>query len=356
MTSVLLDSWEAEAAPVTLEAAELLADVYLIPFVAWFQNDLPMLPVLDFRRGDPNSNVLSYEAHRRLATFERLYDTVTRLLVALGDIESAATPSLPALDRDDGVDAEAVGERVRRSLGIDDDTQLSWRSQDEAFTSIRGRVEANRVFVFEGQAPLDSLRAAARWDDRGPAAIFLNSGDSTTAKTFSLLHEYVHLARRAGDSATVLCDPSDAQAATDSGLVEERIANRAAAAALVPASLLDLVLPSILPDGPFPEWPPALRLRVQRTFHVSSIVIGIRLHHLRGSGAPRWRSIWRAPNPENRGRRVPNAVRLRRLLGNRGTDLVRRAMDQQVASAAEVARSLGDKVADVALVVGESVA
>lgn len=348
-TCASLGKWESGSIPVTLEVAELLSDLYLVPFTAWFQEKLPVDPVLDFRKR-PGTQKLAYESRRQLAGFDRAYTTVQRALVTLGELEEASTPILPTAPRHEGEDdPERLGALMRRALDLTDDIQLQWANQDAAQSELRRLIEAAGVFVFEMPFPLYDIRAAARWDDAGPAAILLNSSDAPAARMFSLLHEYAHLARRATANATLICDPSEATTDRNSILSEERMANRAAAAALVPSTLLDLVLPSNLPAGAFDSWPSQLRSRVRNTFHVSQEVIGIRLFQLKRTPAPRWHPIWRKRQEDARGRSLPGTERIKRRLGMRGSDVVRRALNARAVSAAEVARSLGVRASDISL-------
>ncbi len=347
----LLASWERGIKPLTLEAAEVLANIYFLRFPALFQAKLPADPIRDFRSATTRPRALSYESHRALRLFDDYYAATQRVLRALGEAESVSLPRLRPADFGDA-DPEALAGTVRALLELDDDVQLLWRTQEAACRDMVARVEASGVFVFHLGLPLGEVRGASRWEASGPPCILINSRDAGTAQLFTLVHEYVHLLLRDLQQDLAVCDPSDQQALGKNGATEERFVNRVAAAVLVPASLLDLALPSRVPSGPLESWPKELQGQLQRVFHVSREVIGIRLFHLDRAGAPTWRRIWRQPSAEPFGRSRPGSEKLRLSLGAKATALLARAVQSEVASPAELSRMLGAKVSDVATVLG----
>ncbi len=330
----------------TLAEVEALASAYLIPFTAFF-GTLPERPVHDFRlAADAGESTLSYDTWRRLSTFDTYYEVARELSGALGESERETLIPKATLPLSTSADEiEPLGERMRATLGITDTLQQSWPDEDAARLAVQERIENTGTFVFSLSLPLGECRGASRWDEGGPPAILLNAADSSSARLFTLAHEYAHLMFAPPSRPTAICDP--AQRAADRR--EEHIANRVAAAALVPRSLLALALPPTPPEGAYREWPPAMKRDIRQTFKVSHDVIGIRLHHLGiASGVRLTKGFWRQPGSGfARGSAGTRAERYRRAFGHKGADMVRRALEAELASPVEIAGLLDTKVADV---------
>lgn len=334
----------------TLAEVEALALTYLVPFTAFF-GTLPERPVHDFRlAADAEESALSYDTWRRLSTFDGYYELARELIGALGESESGLAIPKAALPPSTSADAiEPPGERMRAALGITDTIQQSWSDEEAARLDVQERIEATGVFVFSLSLPLGECRGASRWDAGGPPAILLNTADSPAAQLFTLAHEYAHLMfAPPSPRPTAICDPAKR------GADEERIANRVAAAALVPRSLLERVLPPARPEGAYRDWPSPMKRDIQQAFKVSHDVIGIRLRHLGIASAVRvTKGFWRQPAPGfGRGSRT-RAERYRRAFGGKGVDLARRALEAERVSPVEIAKLLDAKVADVESAFGD---
>lgn len=329
----------------TLAEVEALAFTYLVPFTAFFST-LPERPVHDFRlAADAKESALSYDTWRRLSTFDGYYELARELIGALGESEQGLAIPKATLPPSTSADAiEPLGEQMRAALGITDAIQQSWPNEEAARLAVQERIEATGVFVFSLSLPLGECRGASRWDAGGPPAILLNTADSPAAQLFTLAHEYAHLMFAPPSRPTAICDP--ARRGADER--EERIANRAAAAALVPRSLIERALPPARPGGAYRDWPSPMKRDIQQVFKVSHDVIGIRLYHL-GIASEAWvtKGFWRQPAPGfGRGTRT-RAERYRRAFGGKGVDLARRALEAERVSPVEIAKLLDAKVADV---------
>lgn len=334
---------EAGADRPTLAEVEAFASVYLVPFTAFF-GTLPERSVHDFRlAADAEESALSYDTWRRLSTFDGYYELARDLLGALGESESGlAIPTEPLPPSTSTDDTDPLGERMRAALGITDTLQQSWPDEEAARLAVQERIEATGVFVFSLSLPLGECRGASRWDAGGPPAILLNTADSPAAQLFTLAHEYAHLMFAPRTRPTAICDPAKR------GADEERIANRVAAAALVPRNLLETVLPPARPEGAYRDWPAAMKRDIRQAFKVSHDVIGIRLHHL-DIASEAWvtKDFWRQPGPGfGRGSRT-RAERYRRAFGGKGVDLARRALEAERVSPVGIAKLLDAKFSDI---------
>ena len=94
-----------------------------------------------------------------------------------------------------------IVDRIRKDLGLDEIWYEQCRDAREAFSYIRGRLEACGVIVMMSGVvgknthrvlDVDEFRAFAMADAWAPL-IFINTADSNSAKLFSLLHEVAHI-------------------------------------------------------------------------------------------------------------------------------------------------------------------
>jgi len=335
-------SWERGSAP-TLEEAEALARTYLLPFAALFQDEFRQPQLTDFRMGPQGQRYsLSYETMVALDRFSRFYLAAKAITSALGMSEDARVLSgNPAAIRDQQ-DVEEFASATRGHLGVSDEHQTSWRTDEAALAGWQEAVEASGVFVFAYPLPVSELRGASRWELAGPPAILLNNVDVVPARIFTIIHEYAHLAFSPEHDHTILCDPS-----SSGGQHEERVANRIAAAVLVPRSILLESVPTSIPSLDYRLWPDRDKRRLRKATNASQAVIGIRLKDLgivEDAGISK--SFWRSQTPM-RGRKRATAVRYRDYLGKRTLLYARRALDADLLSVGQLCRALGLKADDV---------
>ena len=196
--------------------------------------------------------------------------------------------------------------------------------------------------VFRIPMPVEEVRGLSRWERGGPPVVALNTADSPVGQMFTLQHEVGHLVLRV-DSGT-LCDPHVPVPRN-----EERIANAFAAEVLVPAAdLLDA-----LPEGGWPssfrDWPVAVRRDLRERFHVSTAVIGIRLHELGVVADSGYRPFWRTEAGRGRGGGSATYKRYRRYFGDLATSLIGRALREERIATSELARTLRLKASDIEL-------
>ena len=335
-------SWESGERP-TLEQAEALARAYLLPFAALFQEESPESHVLDFRLGpEGERRPLSYAAIEALDRFLGFYLAAREIAEGLHTLDEVIVPARPASTLRDEQDIEHFAAETRKIFGVSDELQQSWSSDAQALDAWRQAVEGLGVFVFSQPAPVSELRGASRWEPGGPPAILLNSNDGEAARIFTLIHEYTHLTFSREHADTVLCDPS-----SGGGPHEERLANRIAAAVIVPQDMLLQALPTPVPSADYRVWPSSVKSRIRKSVNASHAVIGIRLRQLGIVGdAGVQRYFWRQEGPRY-GKRQPTWMSYRRYLGTRTIAYARRALDAEVLSVADLSRALGLKVDDL---------
>ena len=128
---------------------------------------------------------------------------------------------------------EELAARIRSFLRVSDVEQKGWRAG--AFEKWRAKIEASGALVFLiPNLPLPEMRGVAIAETLVPL-ILVNAKDRTNGRTFTLLHEFCHLAVRA--SGVSGFSPDDDTARSPATKIE-RFCNAVAAATLVPAKSL----------------------------------------------------------------------------------------------------------------------
>jgi Zn-dependent peptidase ImmA (M78 family)/transcriptional regulator with XRE-family HTH domain len=328
----------------TLPEAEAMAMVYVIPFVGWFGRELPEIRTHDYRLvGSNSSKPLSYASWVRLHDLGRLVAVAEAAAAAIGaEREGSAVPSIAGVDPEAAEDVETAATKLRAALGWTLPQQMGWKGTQEALDALVARLEVLGISVFFLSLPLDEIRGVSRWQEGGIPAIMVNQSDARAAQLFTLAHEFVHLTLHADGGAAALCDPRET--VLPGSRNAEAVANRVAAALLVPADALRMALPSRLPAGALFDWPQSHRRRLNRVFHVSTSVLAIRLYHLGLTPRPKLpRSFWRLPQESARGVGMSRSASLRRLLGSRTLGLAKAAVEEERISCVTIARILGER-------------
>lgn len=328
----------------TVSEAEALARVYFIRYVDLFAGELPARPMSDFRRPVGAASDLSYAALERIDLFDRLYEITRHVTSRLSDIESVALPAAGAGAAGEP-DLPDIAAATRAALNVDAVRQADWGDDGTALSGWIGAIEDVGVSVFRFPMPIEEIRGMSRWERGGPAAVALNTADSSTGQMFTLHHEVGHLILGSGPGA--LCDPH-----VNMSRKEEKTANAFAAEVLVPAAELRAALPIPAPSGSFHDWPRALRSDLRDRFHVSPAVIGIRLKDLGLTTDSGYAPYWRKQSGIARGRNRPRYERYRRYLGRRSANLIRQAFADQQISLSEIARTLRFKASDAEMLAG----
>jgi Zn-dependent peptidase ImmA (M78 family)/DNA-binding XRE family transcriptional regulator len=146
----------------------------------------------------------------------------------------------------DKEDPEKVGERIRAAFGITTELQLQWRDNDgrAGFNGWRHKIESAGVLVFQTtRFQSEDASGFAIAADTLPV-IAVNRKDVPTRRTFSLLHELVHLMLHVSGVSDLVTDA--ARPPEDQRL--EVFCNQVAAAALMPKEAL-LTAPVVVVRG-----------------------------------------------------------------------------------------------------------
>ncbi len=170
-------------------------------------------------------------------------------------------------------DTERTGAELRRLLGVTPDMQRAWRDPRASYNGWRGAIERAGTLVFQvaGVAPREILGFSL--PDRPLPVIGVNRKLAPNGRTFTLLHESVHV--YLGESS--ICDIEEGELRPPEEQRVEVFCNAVAGAALVPRdALLNHPLVVRHPDRPR-DWGDDELSSLARDFGVARLVILRRL-------------------------------------------------------------------------------
>ncbi len=168
---------------------------------------------------------------------------------------------------------EALAARIRDLLGIDWQTQQRWREPRAAYNAWRGAIEAAGVLVFQVTTveAAEMLGFSLAFPEL--PVIGINRKVRPNGRTFTVLHEFVHLLLGEGG----VCDLEDEVLRPAREQQVEVFCNRVAGAALIPETLL-LTHPLVASEPAEPQtWSDDAIAILARDFGVSREVAVRRL-------------------------------------------------------------------------------
>ncbi len=260
-------AWETtddEAKP-TIKQLRRIAKLFKRPVSVFYLPEPPegFMPMRDFRRL-PGEGLRSYSPALRYEM--ELAQQRRELALELHDDFGEEIPEFTLTARL-SEDPEEVGNRIRQTLGVTFDEQTRWRRGDRLgpFKAWRYALEAQGILVFQmNRVAWDEVSGFALAEPRLPL-IAVNRHDAPNRRTYSLLHEYVHILLHLSGASDLDVDaarPPEEQEV-------EVFCNRAAAAALIPREQL-LDLPNVHSRGRHSErWKDREIAEIGKLFGVS---------------------------------------------------------------------------------------
>ncbi len=218
----------------TINQAKNLAKCYRVPFAGLYMNsanvNINHLPLIVNKRTVLNR--VDNETAINLALIDLLNDrdSYVEAKEMLG--ESIPTFSFPTPN---SLSSGSLAKRIREFFGISIEEQYKKKSNRQFYLYLRGSIESKGIFV-QGFQKVDTeiLRGVAIVDESMPI-IGINNNDRYPAKSFSIIHELVHIIKR----SSVICND---MFGLDSLDAEEVFCNAVAGEVLVPrAELLKAV-------------------------------------------------------------------------------------------------------------------
>jgi Zn-dependent peptidase ImmA (M78 family)/transcriptional regulator with XRE-family HTH domain len=164
-------------------------------------------------------------------------------------------------------DPEEVGARIRVTLGVTSQLQAHWRDNDgrAGFNAWRSRIENAGALVFQTtRFPTEEASGFSIAGDTLPV-IAVNRNDVLTRRTFSLLHELVHLMVRISGVSDL---ETDATRPPEDQRIEV-FCNHVAAAALIPKDALLADSRVVAQGARSTNWNAAEVIDLARQFNVS---------------------------------------------------------------------------------------
>lgn len=224
----LIESWERGAHQPFMGQLRRLADIYKRPLSDFYLPARPQERPIphDFRRSPGEiAWVYSPALRRQLRLAQERRDLAVALYEELAQPIPEITIRIAA-----AADPEATGRRVRKLLDIDFQEQKRWGDGRPAYNAWRRRIEASGILVFQ----FENVPPEEAWGfsivDGGLPVIGINRKLAPNGRTFTLLHEFVHVLLHGGG----VCDTDDLTPRGAQELQIEAFCNRVAAAALMP--------------------------------------------------------------------------------------------------------------------------
>jgi Zn-dependent peptidase ImmA (M78 family) len=181
--------------------------------------------------------------------FLRLFRQAQAMQLNLEELNGGVNPASQIIFEDlsfqPGSSVESMVKAVRKYLGIDVKTQVSWRDTDVAFKAWRNKVEESGVFVFKEAFKQDEISGFCLYDDTFPV-IYINNSMPTTRQIFTLFHELGHLLLKAS-GITKRNDAFIRRIHGDNKKIEV-LCNRFAGEFLVPKADFDIIVSNIQID------------------------------------------------------------------------------------------------------------
>jgi len=238
-----LSACEANTEQLTFNQLMKAASVYKRPVSLFYLKTPPSgwTPIQDFRRLADAEMGFSPSLTYAIRQARERRELALELRAELNDPVQPFTLTAAA-----GQDVEALGQEIRAYLGVTDTEQQQWKRR--AFDAWRLAMEARDVLVFMvPRLKLAEMRGIAIAERELPV-VLVNGQDRTGGRTFTLLHEFCHLALRQSGVSGAGGDQDDAP-----NPAIERFCNAVSAAALMPKDWL-LSEPLVCQKGSDKTW------------------------------------------------------------------------------------------------------
>jgi Zn-dependent peptidase ImmA (M78 family) len=240
----ILEGWEAGDDAPTVSQLRNLAGKYHFPLAFFYLPKPPtdFLPLRDFRRL-PNVNDRTISAELAL----HIREAHQRRELALELCDDIGEPILPFQFRATLNDLpEAVGEEIRKFIGVTDADQRKAAKENRAFDFWRRKLEEKHILVFVVGGPhhivdMKEMRGFAIARNEIPVIVVNGRDNSQGGRCYTLLHELAHILL--GESAL-----TNGDGGTTEEQKIERFCDTVAAAALMPRDLM-LSFTQVKPAG-----------------------------------------------------------------------------------------------------------
>ncbi len=333
-------AWERGESKPTLRQAQTLARIYHRALAVFFLPEKPSSPPLaaQYRRlpgiqpgkESPELRVaIRVMCQRREAAIQLSEE----LGYSLPEFREVARLSESPLD---------VGRRLRSALRVSEQEQQQWQNEWQAWRRWREAVENIGVFVFQfPKVDLQEARGITLPSFPAPVIGINSKETSAGARSFTLMHELVHLALARGDEEDVALRERRSEADWQQ---VERFAEEVASAVLIPQPMLEEALRQISVRRD--TWDVQRVRQLAARFRVTPLAMATRLRaagQFTWTGYRRWKQEWDAYVAQLPPRRGGFATPAEKTLGRAGrpfAQLVLEALDSNRITAVEACQYL----------------
>jgi Zn-dependent peptidase ImmA (M78 family) len=314
----VIHAWESGTSQPTLGPLRDLAILYRRPIATFLLPAVPKSPPRPADRRVAAGKERGPLSRKTLEALERAFQYRAIAAELESEPSQVVSPAVLNAALTSPYEAAVV---ARADLGITTERQFAWKNNRQALNAWRDVLEKRGVLVFAMTMPPTEVRGLSISGPDGPPAIVLSSGDSDTAKMFSLFHEYGHVLM----GASGICLPYEGPQRQSLSEVE-LYSNRFSGALLVPGDAL-AVMPGVQALGSSATMPLDGDIEaVADKFRVSKQVLWYRLRDLeiisRQRFAAKWASWRHWKPPKGRGRTPRVGIRVLNRRGLRFTGLV----------------------------------
>lgn len=230
----------------TIKQAKKLASCLHIPFAGLYMNstDIPLKKIPNVRnmRTMLRTNS-SDDSALNIAMIDVLLER-DFLLNANDELGLTTKPFLPVVPKDN--DPQIWANAIREQFSISLEQQYKCNSARQFYLYLREKIESEGVFIHcFTDVPIDTARGFAIYYADLPI-IGINDEDRPPAKSFSIIHELVHLFKRESS----LCNDMNISVTTKE---EEVFCNAVAGELLVPQNAINIVLNNNNYSTPYSE-------------------------------------------------------------------------------------------------------
>ena len=340
-----LREWETGNRRPTVNQARKMSRVYRRPLAAFY---LPERPTSlgfavphDFRRLPKDQpRGLSPELIVEIRRIEYLRDAAIELAEEPSKRAERFVDTVPP-----GEPVKTVVNRAMKLIGVPMTTRLGWRTQYDALNGWKDAIEGQGVLVMHlDRVDVEEVRGIAIAEPVFPL-IAVNGKDSPTGRTFTLIHEFIHLML----GATGMSNMRLARRPRTHEQRIEQFCNRVAGEVLVPKQAL-LSHKDVRGTPGAVDWPDQAISNLAQHFKVSREVVVRRLAMLDRATDDFYRqkrrqyAEEREAGEESGGGFLPMSRRIIRAIGQPFARIALDAYHREAISSSDLAELLGARV------------
>lgn len=194
----VIEAWEkGDSSPTYIQLEALAYTIYKRPVAIFFFPEPPeeVTPKKSFR------TLPESEIEELPPNFLKVFRKGQAMQINLEELTNGQNPAPKKIFRDLSFDLHSnIGimvDKVRKYLGIDIKTQISWSNTEISLKKWRSAVEEKGIFVFKEAFREDEISGFCLYHQEFPI-IYINNSMPKTRQIFTLFHELIHLLFKTG--------------------------------------------------------------------------------------------------------------------------------------------------------------